>query len=72
MISNIKYKLPKHAFEQVIRNNFKGTLTCSPYDEICGLDEKDNPKVTHLTLYYENDKHVATWCKGKGWFVKVN
>jgi hypothetical protein len=27
------------------------------------------PGIKNMTLYYENDIHIATWEAGTGWFI---
>lgn len=63
-----KMKISKRDFEMKINTKFKN-LSCCRYSEN-GIDKHGNPKITNMTLYYDNDKHVATWCNGMGWTLK--
>ena len=63
-----KKKITKKAFETKLIEDFGyDNLVASPYNENGWDDENECPKITKLTLYYVNEAHAATWCKGEGW-----
>lgn len=65
--------------EKITKKKFNGKLITdfgyeniymTPYSEN-HVDEDGCPYVKKMTLYYTNDdKHIATWMKGKGWIFE--
>ena len=58
----IKIKISKKDFEMKLLKKFKNKLSKAIIKE-----EYDEYKYHNVTCYYVNDKHIATWCEGKGW-----
>jgi hypothetical protein len=64
------YKEPnmtRKTFEKKIANAFTGKLARQPHSENAIVNGQ--PVIKKMTLYYENDIHIATWEKGDGWFI---
>jgi hypothetical protein len=61
-----KKRMTKKAFEQKFMEVVNGRdCHVTPHDE--NGWEGDHPTVTHMHLYYIEEAHAATWCKGQGW-----
>jgi len=65
-------RMTKKAFEKKLIEDFgHDNLVASPYNEMGYDNENYCPTVTKLTLYYVNEVHSATWCKGEGWIFQA-
>ena len=63
-----KRKIRKKDFEYDLYKKH-GVTQYRPYDEI----NRETHIATRLYLYYKNDVHIGTWCKGEGWeFVEAH
>lgn len=60
-------KITKVKFEKKLVKNFTGKLSKRAHAENSMVDSR--PVINKMTLYYENDKHIATWQTGTGWFI---
>jgi len=61
-------KIKKGAFEKVMFESYGGTIGATRTREMSNeLDECDQPIYTPLTLYYFDNVHIGTFCKGKAW-----
>lgn len=57
-------KVKKGDFERRLLEFFPNSrLAKRPYIEYSLEQRRPIP----MTLYYADDKHVGTWCKGEGW-----
>ncbi len=61
-------KIKKTDFEAKLIEMFgKKSLSKQNYYE--NALKNGNPITTHVMLYYNKEKHVASWCKGEGWVL---
>ena len=59
-----KRKIGKKQFENELMLKH-GNIEYKPYDET----NFEKNLATRLYLYYKDDVHIGTWCKGYGWEI---